>query len=325
MRPAGRAAVISAPGAVVAVIGWWGFESAATPDVSRWNTAVVTAVLAAFVTSAAVGAARRPTDPRPIRLAIAAMLLTVSYFRFLHPPWLAAIGAIVWLTSPAVVVATFTEPARVDRNTSFARWNLAFAIVGLLTVAVSGPDSSGEPGDAVRALSWAWFDYRLDLMVRQPNPLVVTTSAGAVVALTIIWWVLLVALGVSLARLTNGRWWLILVRCGIGGTILLSIPVRLGRQTALLDREFGDPIIAIPLVCGAVYAAWTVWTELITPRLARPETLVVQLDEDSTVDATRRRLGRVFGDPSAQIVFPSPNGWIDEAGRPQSRRCSASG
>ena len=105
-------------------------------------------------------------------------------------------------------------------------------------------------------------------MVRQPNPLVVTTSAGAVVALTIIWWVLLVALGVSLARLTNGRWWLILVRCGIGGTILLSIPVRLGRQTALLDREFGDPIIAIPLVCGAVYAAWTVWTELITPRLA---------------------------------------------------------
>ena len=111
MRPAGRATVISAPGAVVAVIGWWGFESAATPDVSRWNTAVVTAVLAAFVTSAAVGAARRPTDPRPIRLAIAAMLLTVSYFRFLHPPWLAAIGAIVWLTSPAVVVATFTEPA----------------------------------------------------------------------------------------------------------------------------------------------------------------------------------------------------------------------
>jgi hypothetical protein len=70
------------------------------------------------------------------------------------------------------------------------------------------------------------------------------------------------------------------------------------------------------VICAGVYAAWAVWAELITPRLSRPEALVLQLDRDSTVLATRRRLARALGDPSAAIVFPTDDGWIDEAGQP---------
>ena len=171
---------------------------------------------------------------------------------------------------------------------------------------MSGPDSSGQPGDAVRALSWAWYDYRLDLMVRQPNPLAVTTSGRAVVALTITWWVLLVALGVSLARLTSGR--------SVAHPGLVwhrrDDPVVDPGAARTRSRHYSTvssviPSSPSPWSAVRCYAAWTVWTELITPRLARPETLVVQLDDASTVDATRRRLRRVLGDPSAQIVFPS--------------------
>jgi hypothetical protein len=320
VSPGGRVAVIAATAGSLAVVGWWGFESAAAEDVSRWNTAVITAVFAAFVTVAAFGAWRRPTDPRPIRLAVAAVLLSLSYFRFLHPPWLASVGALAWLASPAFVLATFTEPARDDSRTRLARWNVAFATIALLTVAVSGPRTSGDPMDARRAISWAWYDDGLDQMVRQPNPLAVTSSPMATAVLTLAWWLLLIGCGVSISRVTTHRTWRSCAWCSILATIVLSLPQRLGGRPGLLDPEYGDVIVAIPLVCAGVFAAWVVWSELITPRLIRPEILAVQLDASSSVDATRRRLRRVLGDPSATIVFPSPHGWINEAGHPHGDR-----
>lgn len=308
----------------VAVIGWWGFESGASEDVSRWNTALVTAVYAAFVTVALVGGWRRPTDDRPVRLLAAATLLAVSHFRLLHPPWLSAVGALVWFASPAWIVATFTEPAprrcRLARRDRTVALTAGLAAISIATVAVSGPDASGRPADALRAVSWSWFDHERELMVRQPNPMVLVSSYAACLIVWVAWGALLVAAAVVISRRIAGATWLALTWIAVAATLVLSIPRRLDGGASLLDGPFGEPLIAVPLIASGAFAAWSVWAELITPRLMRPETLVVQLDRDSTIDATRHRLARVLGDPSAAIVLPADGAWIDEAGLAQAPR-----
>ncbi len=299
----------------VAVVGWWGFEAGAAPEVTRFNPALVTGVFTALAIVAVVGGWRRPTDPAPGRLFGAAVALSVSYFRFLQSSWLATLGAAVWLASAALVLVVFTEPARDRRRLPIRAWNIGLAVLAVATVLVSGPASSDTSVASRRAMSWTSFDAARDLIVRQPNPLAVVTSDRAVTALSTAWCLAVATVAVAVLRRLTGAAWRLVTLLAVAATLVLALPVRLDDDTFLLDRSFADLLVGVPMICAGLYAAWAVWVELITPRLTRPYALVIELDRESTVAATRLRLARALGDPSAAIVFAVDDGWVDESGR----------
>jgi hypothetical protein len=219
------------------------------------------------------------------------------------------------LASPAFLLSVFTEPARNRERLSVRWWSAGLMLVAMTMVLVSGPPTdTGEPPP--RAMSWVWFDAGREMMVRQPNPLAIAASDTAVITLTVVWCTIVAAVAVAVVRRTANRWRQLVVVLAVADSVILALPVRLDDDAFVLDRAFDSLLVAAPVICAGVYAAWAVWAELITPRLSRPEALVLQLDRDSTVLATRRRLARALGDPSAAIVFPTDDGWIDEAGQP---------
>ena len=153
-------------------------------------------------------------------------------------------------------------------------------------------------------------------MVRQPNPLALAPSDGVAIAAAAVWCVAVGAVAIVVLSGVTGRWWRLVTLLAVLDSLVLALPVRLTDATFLLDGTFADLLVAVPMMCAGLYAARAVWAELITPRLVRPHALVLQLDSESTVAATRRRLASALGDPSATIVFATDDGWVDEAGRP---------
>ncbi len=301
--------------AAIAVVGWWGFEAEAAPGTLRFTPALLTGALAALTTVALVGGRRRPTDRAPIRLLIAAVLLTVSYFRFLHSPWLAVLGAAVWLASPAFLLVVFTEPSRDGRRLPVRGWTVVLALITAGTLVVSGPATTEAVSLPPRAMSWVWFDAVPDMLIRQPNPLAFAESGGAAIGLSVAWCLTVATVSLLVLRQMAGPWWRLGVLVSVMDSIVLALPVRLDYAEVLLNGAFAYLLVAVPVIGAGLYAAWAVWAELITPRLIRPQALVLQLDRDSTVTATRSRLARALGDPSAAVVFPTDNGWVDESGR----------
>jgi hypothetical protein len=251
----------------------------------------------------------------PFRVLAAAAALTIGYYRLLTPAWPAALATMVWYATPAFVVAVFTQPGRVVADVRVGRWAAPFGAVAIAAALGAGPSTASGGGEVMRALTWASYDARSDAWVRQVNPLSLGSNGLVAVVTWVIWSALLVAMSVTVIRSMKPLWgWRFGVCLAVGATIIGGLPQRVSSDWFLLNRSFSDLLIGLPVILSGAAAAWMVWAELVVPRLVRPTTLVLQLDPHSTPEATRRRLARVIGDPSVQVVFAHPDGWIDGSG-----------
>src|SRR5262249_7113197 len=99
-----RPAPLSGATVTVLVIaaGWWLSERGAALDQNRNVVVLLTGVLLGIAIPALVGMWRRPMDPHPRRLLVAALCFTVGNYRLVEASWASTLGAAVWFSMPAL-------------------------------------------------------------------------------------------------------------------------------------------------------------------------------------------------------------------------------
>jgi hypothetical protein len=313
---------------VVTALGWWLSERGTAFDQDRKVVVLLTGVLLAMAIPALVGMWRRPTDRLPQRLLVAGLLFAVGHYRLVEASWASALGAGVWLATPVLLILWLTDRDDVRRTRPHF---VSVAFMAPIPVAValllcSGPHTRLDR-HRFRAISWIHNPSLEAFYLRQPNPFAIWPHAGAVRALTIVWWVCIAiaALWVVTERgrsmTTRG-----LVLAATIATAVLAWPeqvVTFGlrsagqvqAQSALLDPWL-DPLLAVPAIACACVGGVAVWRELVRPRLSRTDGGSLRLADNTSREALRRELVRTLGDPTVRIAFQSEDGWIDEHGRP---------
>jgi hypothetical protein len=315
-----RVVVVAVAAALLTVVGWWAYEVSAPADTKPRLVEQLTFVGVVLVVTGCVGIARRPGDPQPIWLAVAGLILGPAYWRLLEPPWAATLGAATWLATPVVLgwaVAGARPDGRTARRAQFAVISLAAA-----TVLASGPRSVGtEVATDWRAASWYLFDPRFGMFWRQANPLALWPHV-VVRVFWLAWTVCVLIDGAITLRVARQRRrhgvLLIAVAVSCIASVVLAWPEALHnptRSSALRDRPYFLPLLAVPMMAAACVAIAAVWGEFVQARLSRTRDGALQLRGESLLASLRGQLERTLGDPTARVVFPDADRWIDGSGR----------
>jgi hypothetical protein len=313
---------------LVTAAGWWLSERGGAIDQDRKVVVLLTGVLLTMAVPAVVGMWRRPTDRLPRRLLVAALLFAVGHYRLVEASWASALGAGVWLATPALIVTWLFDRDDVPRRrptwVSITQLVPILVAVGLLVF--SGPRTRLDR-HRLRAISWIFHHSDQSRYMRQPNPLAIWPNSGVVTALTVVWWACLAAVVLwhsnERGRSVTSR---VLVLAAAAATAILAWPAQVaafprvsgGRvegQSVLLDPAL-DPLLAVPAIACACAGGLAMWRELVRPRLSRTDGGSLKLAGHTSPAALRHDLVRTLGDPTVRIAFQSQDGWIDEHGRP---------
>ena len=313
---------------LVVALGWWLSERSASVYQDRKVVELLTGVLLAIAVPSLFGMWRRPLDPHPRRLLVAALCFTIGNFRLVEASWAATLGAAVWYATPGLILTWMTDgddDVRRRRPTLISTARLVPIVLTAGLLMCSGPPTENDR-HRFRAISWIYFREQQQRYVRQPNPLAVWPSSRGVTVLTIIWWVCVMSVAVWIAsergRAAVSR---CLVVAAVAATAILSwpkevvaFPQRSGgavkAQSILLDPWL-DALLAVPALACACVGGVMVWRELVRPRLSRTVGGSLRLAGHTSSTALRADLIRTLGDPTARIAFQSDDGWIDERGR----------